>query len=382
MYFKISLLFCALYFITAVWSIGLSLPQINSCVQLSKKYITNVIDDKTMPELLIKLAMVEKESDEWTEKGFTTYEVRLFVRMFTIQDKKGVHDGLLTYAELENLIDDGLSLKSDVKDKIKKKFNNDDLINAQQFLAAILEYKPEGKGLDKTQIQRCGILYKYDYGYLHTERLKDLLQALHIVSNDYNTLLEFEHFQTAANELKELLVIWSEYNKDVEENSPCFTSKEVREYISEFSLYDRNMNGVLKFEEFKPIANLYFSPYKPISILKLYSDFYFTPESREFEPANKPHDKEADRKDKLNIKCSMSAAMYLNMKYYLRFGRKKRNNFEEVATNENVAIQETYDRAWQNIATEETNENVSMEDTNVRRNHGNGLRLFRCFGSR
>ncbi|XP_050425998.1 uncharacterized protein LOC126836539 [Adelges cooleyi] len=147
MYFKISLLFCALYFFTAVRTIGLSEQQINLCVQLSMKYnkipTTAVADNKTMPELLIHLASVEKESDDWEEKSLTTLEVRIFVGLFTIKDQKGDHDGLLTYAELVSLINNDLTLVPDVKENIKNEFNNGDSINAQKFLAAILKHKPE-----------------------------------------------------------------------------------------------------------------------------------------------------------------------------------------------------------------------------------------------
>ncbi|XP_050425996.1 uncharacterized protein LOC126836538 isoform X2 [Adelges cooleyi] len=335
MYIKISLLFCALYFFTAVRSVGLREHQINSCVELSERYkiINNVIPRmRTMTHLMdlgYKMLInffpsIEKKEDwiDWEEQNLTTHEVRIFMGMFTIQDKKGVHDGLLTYAELVSLINNDLTLKPDVKGNIKNEFNNGDLINAQKFLAAILKHKPEGKGLDKKQIQICSSLYKFDYDHLPAASLKDLLLKLQIVSNEYDSLLEFEQFQTAANELKELLVLWSEYNKDVDANSPSITSMEVREYLCDFSMYDRNGDGVLNYWEFEPIAHLYMPEYRAMDVLKKYSDLYFTPEIPEFIPISQSYP-DIYIGDYWDGKCTMSAAMFLHLKYFLRFERKR-----------------------------------------------------------
>lgn len=53
-----------------------------------------------------------------------TFEVRLFVRMFDIHDQKGAHDGLITYAELVNLLDVDLNLDPDLEEKIKNELNS------------------------------------------------------------------------------------------------------------------------------------------------------------------------------------------------------------------------------------------------------------------
>lgn len=56
--------------------------------------------------------------------------------------------------------------------------------------------------------------------------------------------------------------------------SPSITSKEVREYLCDFSMYDRNGDGVLNYWEFEPIAHLYMPEYRAMDVLKKYSDLY------------------------------------------------------------------------------------------------------------
>ncbi|XP_050444486.1 uncharacterized protein LOC126848029, partial [Adelges cooleyi] len=233
-----------------------------------------------------------------------------------------------------------------------------------------------GKGLDKIQIQRCFKVYNCNYDHYPTASLKELLQSLHIVSNDYDSLFEFEHFQTAANELKELLVLWSEYNKDVDANLPLFTSTQVREHIDNFTLYDKDNNGILDYWEFEPVGNLYFPIYKPITIFKRYSDLYFTPECLEFAPVIKRRKAGADGDDILNKTYSMSTAMFLNMKYFLIFGKK--NNIKKVSTS--VAMEETNEMPT-NLTNVMANLNVTTEETNLRRNRGSRLPFFGCCGN-
>ncbi|XP_050426331.1 uncharacterized protein LOC126836750 [Adelges cooleyi] len=327
MYFNYYLLFCVLNFFTAVRSIGLSKHQINSCVELFEKYKgsnneiprmraikylldlgyrklseifpskENVLNDRTVSEFLVFLADQDKTSDHWEEKGLTTYEVKLFVRMFDAHDKKSVHDGLLTNDELVNLFDKDLNLDRDAKEQIKNEFINDDSINVPKFLAAIVKHKPEGRGLDKTQIEKCFALYRSHLSHLITRAQNELLQTLHIVSDEYKNLLEFEHVRSAAKELQEFLVFWAEYNKGVDDNAPLLTSRQVREYIWKFTLHDQDKDGVLNFSEFNQLASTYFPGEDAELILET-----------SYDPDND---------------YSMSAAMFLYMQLTIRSGHRR-----------------------------------------------------------
>ncbi|XP_050426664.1 uncharacterized protein LOC126836982 [Adelges cooleyi] len=248
-----------------------------------------------MPEFLIALGNLDKDTDDLRDSSFTTYEVRLFMRMFNIKDQKGVHDGFLTYAELVNLFDVDLYLEPDVKKNIKNELNSGDSINALKFLTTILKHKSKGNGLDKTQIMKVIRLYKPISGYFDDSYQQEFYNKLNIVSKDYKKLLEFEHVQPPALELQEFLVFWAEYNTEDHGNSRFFSSSDVRDFIYEFNLYDRKSDGVITFEEFKPIARTYFNEDYKCCFGKTVFDQY---------TGNQPE---------------MNAAMFLNMKYYLVF---------------------------------------------------------------
>ncbi|XP_050427580.1 uncharacterized protein LOC126837670 [Adelges cooleyi] len=131
-----------------------------------------MIDDKSLPDLLIYLSTLEKIIYQWKGKTFTTFEVNLFINIFKKKDEKGVEgvegkgevegkgksegggegqdkgvdygepDGLLTHAELVSLIDDDSFLEPKHEEETKNEFNDGDSINALFFLD---EGKREGK---------------------------------------------------------------------------------------------------------------------------------------------------------------------------------------------------------------------------------------------
>ncbi|XP_050426493.1 uncharacterized protein LOC126836869 [Adelges cooleyi] len=303
MYLKMSLLICVLHLFTAAWSVGLTESQINTVVEffeefrgglkkeipriLFAQYLLDsdytkfenffptdetVIDDKTAADFLILLGGIEKKTDNLLEKSMTTYEVNLFARLFNVQDKKGVPDGLLNQAELVNLFDADLNLDPDFEDKIKKELDNNNSINAPTFLAAILKHKPEGNGLDKTQIDNCLPLYLwYRSKQLELSVQQELYKKLNIVSEGHMNLMEFQHTQSSAKALQEFLVFWSEYNTEDHGNSLFFTTRDVRDFINLFSLYDKDNDGVLSFLEFEPIFLKFFAGQDQVDVMYKYT---------------------------------------------------------------------------------------------------------------
>ncbi|XP_050426650.1 uncharacterized protein LOC126836973 [Adelges cooleyi] len=240
MNFNISLLIVSIYVFTAAWSLGLSESDIHKIVQLvedyraqnddniritmleyglidndnNRKFYNNdndcvykfdgvaMIDDKSLPDLLIYLSNLEKLSDDWKGRTLTTYEVEIFLKIFQKKEQEGVKDGLITHAELVSLIDDDLILDPEFEENIKKEFNDGDSVNALMFLATILKHKPNGKGLDIIQLRKCSALYKSFYVNFPIESRIDLFLALQIISDNYVGLLfELNHVLPISNKV-------------------------------------------------------------------------------------------------------------------------------------------------------------------------------------
>ncbi|XP_050442588.1 uncharacterized protein LOC126846826 [Adelges cooleyi] len=294
MHFKIVVLFCALNFLTTTRSFGLHQSHIKGLVNLfvttndvnNENYydmideyfifwagITDDVqvhalkktldDDITMTEFLILLAYNKKELFTWMEISLSTYEVELFVRMFNAQDTLGESDALLTQDEFNDLIDNGFNLKADVKELIKNEYKGENTIHVLQFLAAMLKYKKMGKGLNNAQLNKCYALYtNSSNGFLDSHKRRKLLETLNIVSDEYVELLDFKNVYPAAQELKVLLVLWSEYNEDVDVTSDSvsfLTTEEVWLGICDFTQYDDNGDGLLSSLEFYYFATDFFS---------------------------------------------------------------------------------------------------------------------------
>ncbi|XP_050439451.1 uncharacterized protein LOC126844957 isoform X2 [Adelges cooleyi] len=282
--FKTSVLFCVLYFFTETWSIGLDKDQIRKLVALpndegtfrsiviityllevgytgddeklekkqslpfcSSKEKEFVVNIKTMPDFLILLADNNKNTDCWKNEGFTTYEVKLFVRMFIVQDKRGVHDGLLNGSEIIELFNNLRNQTDEHKQNVKNEFPDGEPINVLMYLAAILKHKSKLKHLNEAQINKCQALYKSTKKYLDNKKQKKLFKTLGMVPKKYNFLLDFEHVRSAALELQELLVFWSEQNEEYDRSAPLIT--QVRQYMWEFAIYDLNKDGLLDIYE-------------------------------------------------------------------------------------------------------------------------------------
>ncbi|XP_050426473.1 uncharacterized protein LOC126836857 [Adelges cooleyi] len=378
MYLKITLLICALHFFAAVWSVGLMEVHINKIDEFFDKYrgrlnevpkniiihfllnemlynkLTKVytsedavIDDKTVPNFLLKMGLIDKDIDDPQERGMTTYEIKLYVKMFNVHDKKSVEgeaegkgegdseaegkgegdseaegkgegdieddgegepDGVLTHAEFSDLLDAVLNLEADVKLKIKNKLKNNNAINVAKFLATLMEHRTRGKGLDKRHIEKAITLYECYYANLNRGKQQELYENLNIVSDEYKDLIDFEHPQSIGYELQEFLIFWAENNNEVE--GVAIPSKDVRDIVYEFTRYDTGNDGVVSFEEFEPIFRSYFNENEDIrGVFKKYT----------------------------NNNADMTAAMFMNIKYDKIFLRNKNN--------EDVTMEETNDTA-------------------------------------
>ncbi|XP_050426765.1 uncharacterized protein LOC126837067 [Adelges cooleyi] len=95
-------------------------------------------------------------------------------------------------------------------------------------------------------------------------------------------------------------------------------------------MYDRNHDGVINLTEFLPVARLYFTEDKAKAYLKKFSDSDYTFENFQSELVAQlyPYGQNPALLKKNSYtgdNCSMSAAMYLKMIYYLRFENKDRN---------------------------------------------------------
>ncbi|XP_050442452.1 uncharacterized protein LOC126846717 [Adelges cooleyi] len=280
MHFKIVVLFSVLNFFTATWSFGLGLRHINGLIDISENFcinnrmietyfvsegITNsdqittlkrnLDEDTTLSEFLISLAYCNKGTFSFAEKSLSTYEVKLFVRMFVAQDKKGKHDGFLNRYELQKLIGKGFNLKKNIKKLIKSEFKDKKRIHVLTYLAVILKHKPLGSGLDEEQIDECHILCDSYDQFLDSEYQQHLFGSLkHIVSKKYvNDLLDIHHVHPAPLELKELVIFWAEYN-EAGVKVPFLTTEEVRNAMAQFTKFDQDKDGLLNFEEFSNLV--------------------------------------------------------------------------------------------------------------------------------
>ncbi|XP_050426137.1 uncharacterized protein LOC126836615 isoform X2 [Adelges cooleyi] len=291
MHLKITVILCALYFFTVAKSTGLNEKQINVFVETIKKIkyskvaggdqifrqmsvqlmlslsytdfnetfpYTIDINDKTAPGYLMDLAVMDKGTDDWKVKCFTSQEVNLFVIMFiTADQKKKIPQGLLTQHMLRNLIDAQLKLETGIKEKIKKEFKDGELINAPKFLAAIVKHKPVGRGLNVEQVMKCIDLYNNHLdgdGCIKSEEIIKIYEKLNIVTNIYNYQVAFESKRPAALDVQELLIVLADYNN---EESGVLSSKAVRDISWEFKKLDKNKDGVIgKPEIIKIVENL------------------------------------------------------------------------------------------------------------------------------
>ncbi|XP_050426465.1 uncharacterized protein LOC126836851 [Adelges cooleyi] len=261
------------------------------------------------------------------------------------------------------------------------------------FLVTILKHKPNGKGLDIAQLRKCSALYTSFYVNLPTEGLIDLFLTLKIVSDGYVGLLfEFDHAQPPANELQELLVFLSEYNKEVDENSKHFTTLDVRDMIKEFSSYDVNNDAVLSYSEFKWFVRDY-------SITEDILDNTGTPELKSVAKLyhlaqTEPTGNGAHFNHDENF--SMTTDTFFYLKFYLRFVQNKEDGIKEMTTktsndmaNENVGktyVQSSYNgRAMEETkvqgnnygrATVETNKYARLEE----KYSGIYERVYQSFG--
>ncbi|XP_050438730.1 uncharacterized protein LOC126844518 [Adelges cooleyi] len=290
MHFKSAVILCALYFVTVTQSIGLHSYQIDQLILKQNVYkdtIPNeeiiayfaevgytgdvkpfekktfeekqhcslikwkqnefVVNNKTMAEFLILLADNNKKTDSWMVEGFTTYEVKLFVRMFNVQDKEGEHDGLLDKAELIKLLNDKFILTESHKENIINEFTDGKSINILPYLAAILKYKNKYRHhLNKAQIDKCHDVYKKSKKHLNRKKQSELFQDLYIVSMRYEHLLDIKH-ERPAHELQEILIFYSEYSRINDLTAPVISN--VRHQMWDFNYYDKNLDGLLVNQE-------------------------------------------------------------------------------------------------------------------------------------
>ncbi|XP_050439216.1 uncharacterized protein LOC126844835 [Adelges cooleyi] len=280
MHFKSAVLLCALYFVAKTQSIGFDqreIEELNALFIQHKDPITGilpndvinsylknvgytggveqfkegfVLNNETMPDFLIMLADHIKIPDSLMQVCLTTYEVRLFVGWFKVQNERGKKNGHLTGAEIYDILNDQPKIIKNYNNTIKTEFKDENAINVLQYLTAIMKHKKENfrQHLNKKQIDKCRALYDSSKDHLDSVKQKALFKSLNLVSEEYDYLLDFDHVRPAAHELQELLVFYSEYDEDFDSEAPFTTN--VGQFMWEFAkLYDKNHDGLLNIQE-------------------------------------------------------------------------------------------------------------------------------------
>ncbi|XP_050427410.1 uncharacterized protein LOC126837522 isoform X9 [Adelges cooleyi] len=311
MHLKCAVILFALYFVTATQSMGLNKDQVEKIVKIFKTFKNgtdlstsalcreyNLVFEhkrgrspaRKVQDLLVFLASNDKINDNPKIQSLSSYEVKIFVGLFNKYDQWFDHSGLLDHDEVKKVVN-ALNLEDDVEknlvDKIKYIFNalirdsvdsilliSSETINAPKFLEAFLEVKPKGKGLDKKRILELINLYKGHKiagDYIDPVEIAKFFKNLSIVKQEHEGLLVFDSIRTAPFQLKELLLVSAEYNKEAnQENGPVYSTDSVRDVLWNFSKYDVNKNGLIDKKELKGIEERH---YQDEDVDSIFEDF-------------------------------------------------------------------------------------------------------------
>ncbi|XP_050427420.1 uncharacterized protein LOC126837522 isoform X12 [Adelges cooleyi] len=308
MHLKCAVILCTLYFMTATQSMGLNEDQVKNIVNTFKRH-NNRIDLITsalcreynldfehkrdrngaekVQDLLVFLASNDKINDNPKLQSLSTYEVKLYLGLLNKYD----HSGLLNYNEVKNVIG-ALNLEQEVEKKLVEEIDNIFIIliqdsiavsvlhilsettNAPKFLEVFLKVKPKGKGLNKKRILELINLYKSHKiagDYIDPVEIAKFFKNLSIVKQEHEGLLVFDSIRTAPFQLKELLLVSAEYNKEAnQENGPVYSTDSVRDVLWNFSKYDVNQNGLIDKEELKGIEERH---YQDEDVDSIFEDF-------------------------------------------------------------------------------------------------------------
>ncbi|XP_050424573.1 uncharacterized protein LOC126835795 [Adelges cooleyi] len=220
-------------------------------------YDRDVTIARKLEDFLVFLANNDKITDTFT-RNLSSFEVRLYVGMFREKDQRG--DGLLTYTEVLEVIKplhldkwtNRICLVRSVNQCTIDGFKKDEKTNALEFLYRMWAIKPEGKGLDRSQVQEASDLQKHHKNIYHDQIVPEaitlFLKRASIVKEDYEGKLAFGSKRKSFLELQELLVVSAEHKNNTK-IKPVYSTCSVRYVIWDFFQRDTDKDGTLNKDE-------------------------------------------------------------------------------------------------------------------------------------